>query len=115
MTSVLYTPGRAHTVEEVASGAMRSMPRFSRMSPAASMSFRFNESVESERHKLDLPAGGSPGIVSANDSGREAYFAFESFLDPATLYARRRQRASRMPIKSLPARFDASGLVTEQF
>ncbi len=43
-----------------------------------------------------------------------AYFRFESYLDPTTLYA---DSGNDRPvaIKSLPARFDASKLVSEQF
>src|SRR5207249_3951193 len=57
---------------------------------------------------------GSTHIVSANDFGPEVQFTFESFLKPTTLYAEIGKDAPSA-IKSLPARFDASGLVTEQF
>ena len=60
--------------------------------------------------KLDLPAGGSTGIVSANDYGPEAHFTFESFLTPTTLYDFD-GKGEPQAIKSLPARFDASGMV----
>ena len=63
---------------------------------------------------LELPAGGSAGIISANDWGPEAYFTFQTFTTPPTLYF---EDGGGHPkaIKSLPARFDASSLVTEQF
>jgi prolyl oligopeptidase len=63
---------------------------------------------------LPLPAGGSVGIISTNDFGPEAQFSFENFITPTTLYA---DDSSDTPhaIKSLPPRFDASGLITEQF
>ena len=63
---------------------------------------------------LPLPAGGSASIVSTNDYGPEAFFRFESFTIPTTLYADAGD-GKPVPIKSLPPRFDASGLVTEQF
>jgi prolyl oligopeptidase len=63
---------------------------------------------------LALPAGGSTHIVSANDWGPEAQFRFESYTTPTTLYAVSGEGAPA-PIKSLPARFDATGLATEQF
>jgi prolyl oligopeptidase len=63
---------------------------------------------------LALPAGGSTHIVSANSWGREAYFRFESFTTPTTLYADAGD-GQPVAIRSLPARFDASNLVTEQF
>ena len=63
---------------------------------------------------LALPGSGSPDIVSANDYGPEAMFSFQNYLTPTTLYFDGGDGAPT-PIKSLPARFDASGLVTEQF
>ena len=63
---------------------------------------------------LALPGKGSADIVSANDFGPEAMFSFENYLTPTTLYFDGGNDAPQA-IKSLPARFDASGLVTEQF
>ncbi|HEX4370660.1 MAG TPA: prolyl oligopeptidase family serine peptidase [Rhizomicrobium sp.] len=66
------------------------------------------------QRKLDLPPGGAVDVVSVNDSGPEALFNFQSYLIPPTLYFTDGKAAPRA-IKSLPARFDASGLVTGQF
>ncbi|HJS44782.1 MAG TPA: prolyl oligopeptidase family serine peptidase [Rhizomicrobium sp.] len=63
---------------------------------------------------LNLPGQGSADIVSANDFGPEALFSFQNYLTPTTLYFDGGNDAPR-PIKSLPARFDASHLITEQF
>jgi prolyl oligopeptidase len=63
---------------------------------------------------LALPGQGSADIVAANDYGPEAMFSFQNYLTPTTLYFDGGNDQPR-PIKSLPARFDASGLITEQF
>jgi prolyl oligopeptidase len=63
---------------------------------------------------LALPGKGSPNIVSANGFGPEAMFRFENYLTPTTLYVDAGDDVPKA-IKSLPARFDASNLVTEQF
>ncbi len=63
---------------------------------------------------LALPKAGSADIVSTNDDGPQALFSFQNYLTPTTLYFDTGNDAPK-PIKSLPARFDASGLVTEQF
>ncbi len=63
---------------------------------------------------LALPGQGSAEIVSVNVFGPEAMFRFENYVTPATLYFDAGNDAPKA-IKSLPARFDASGLVTEQF
>jgi prolyl oligopeptidase len=63
---------------------------------------------------LELPGKGSTDIVAADHFGSAAMFRFENYLTPPTLYFDSGGGAPRA-IKSLPARFDASGLVTEQF
>jgi prolyl oligopeptidase len=63
---------------------------------------------------LPLPGQGSADIVTANDYGPEAMFSFQNYGTPPTLYFDGGNDQPR-PIKSLPARFDASGLITEQF
>ena len=63
---------------------------------------------------LALPGQGSADIVSTNDFGPEAMFSFQNYLTPTTLYFDGGNDAPH-PIKSLPARFDAANLSTEQF
>ena len=63
---------------------------------------------------LPLPGAGTPEISSVDIYGTAALFGFENYLIPPTLYVDAgidRPKA----IKSLPARFDAKGMVTEQF
>jgi prolyl oligopeptidase len=61
-----------------------------------------------------LPPGGAVDVVAVNEFGPEALLNFQSYLIPPTLYFTDGKTQPRA-IKSLPARFDASGLVTEQF
>ena len=63
---------------------------------------------------LALPGAGAADIVAVNDFGPEAMFTFQNYLTPTTLYFDSGNDAPHA-IKSLPARFDASGMVTEQF
>ena len=63
---------------------------------------------------LPLPGAGTPGISSVNAYGREAMYTFNSYLVPPTLYFDAGDDKPKA-IKSLPARFDAKGMVTEQF
>lgn len=63
---------------------------------------------------LPLPEQGTASVISVNDFGAQAMFSFENYLTPPTLYFDDGGDAPK-PIKSLPARFDASGFVTEQF
>jgi prolyl oligopeptidase len=63
---------------------------------------------------LPLPGAGTPSVSSVNQYGREAMYTFNSYLVPPTLYFDAGDDKPK-PIKSLPARFDAKGMVTEQF
>ena len=110
---VIYTPDGRSSVGDVATcrGAMFAtvlrdvVGTVHRLEPRADGSW--------SDHELALPPDGAVGIVSANQWGPEAYFKFESFTTPPTLYFH--DGATPRPIKSLPPRFDASNLVTEQF
>jgi prolyl oligopeptidase len=62
---------------------------------------------------LPLPKQGSTEPVAANEWGPEVYFVYESFTQPPTLYAYDGTGAPK-PIKSEPARFDASHLSVTQ-
>ena len=112
--SVLYTPDARSSIDEVVAGrdavyasiyqdVTGRIHAFRSQAPGA-----WNDSV------LPLPGGGSTHIVSANGWGPEAHFRFESYTTPTTLYADAGE-GKPVAIKSLPARFDASNLLTEQF
>ncbi len=111
--AVLYTPDAKSSVDEVAT---------TRDAVYASINSNVTGSIHVFRPgadgwtdtKLELPAGGSTQIVTANEWGPEVEFSFQSYTQPPTLYADAGDDHP-VPIKSLPARFDASNLATEQF
>ncbi len=111
--SVLFTPDAHTSVDEVAIG---------RDAVFASIYHDVTGSVHAFREQggrwqdtvLPLPQGGSTHVVAANAFGPQAFFRFESFTTPTTLYVFTDDGQPRA-IKSLPARFDASHLSTEQF
>jgi prolyl oligopeptidase len=115
--SVLYTPGLRSSVNQVVTG--RDAVFVSVMDNVIGhiLVFSLGDVDQGWVHRTaELPPGGSADIVSTNEFGSEAYFNFQSFLVPPTLYAFDAGRLEPpQPIKSLPARFDASGVVTEQF
>jgi prolyl oligopeptidase len=74
--------------------------------------FRFAGGKWSET-VLPMPKQGSTEVVSTNDWGPEAYFTYESFTQPPTLFAYGGADAPKA-IKSEPARFDASDLSVTQ-
>jgi len=113
---ILYTPGPQSSIEQVATGPTTVYASIFDNVVGHIAIFRrgFDDNWSSEN--LELPPGGSTHIISTNDFGGEAYFSYEGFLTPATLYAYDSNRLDQpVAIKSLPARFDASNLMTEQF
>ncbi|HEY1630427.1 MAG TPA: prolyl oligopeptidase family serine peptidase [Rhizomicrobium sp.] len=111
--TVLYAPDARSSIDEVAAGRDAVYASIYNNVTGSIHVFRARKDGWSDT-KLELPAGGSTHIVSTNDWGPEAQYRFESFLTPTTLYA---DSGDGKPatIKSLPARFDASNLVSEQF
>jgi prolyl oligopeptidase len=112
--SVLYAPDRHSSIDEVATG--RDAVYASIYQDVTGRIHAFRQQAQSgwSDSTLPLPAGGSTHIVSTNGWGPEAYFRFESYTTPTTLYADA-GAGKPVAVKSLPARFDASNLVTEQF
>lgn len=112
--AVLYTPDAHSAVDEVAAGRDAVYASIYRDVTGSIHVFRPGAAGKWTQETLPLPADGSTRVVSVNAWGPEAQFRFESFTTPTTLYA---DGGDDKPvaIKSLPARFDASNLETQQF
>jgi prolyl oligopeptidase len=110
----LYVPDAKSSVDEVVTGRDTVYASIYSNVVGSIHAFRPNADSSWRDSKLDLPSGGSTHIVSTNDWAPGAQFRFESFLTPTTLYA---DAGDDKPvaIKSLPARFDATDMVSEQF
>ncbi|HEX4079746.1 MAG TPA: prolyl oligopeptidase family serine peptidase [Rhizomicrobium sp.] len=111
---VLYTPGARATIEDVAPGRDAVYAAIFENVTGAIHEFRADKSGAWTDTALDLPKGGSTHIMAADVWTPLAYFTFESFLKPVTLYSYE-GKGEPKEIKSESARFDASGLVTDQF
>ena len=112
--SLLYTPDRRSSIDEVATGRDAVYASIYQDVTGRIHAFRSQAPAAWSDSVLPLPSGGSTHIVSTNSWGPEAHFRFESYTTPTTLYADGGE-AKPVAIKSLPARFDASNLLTEQF
>ena len=64
---------------------------------------------------LAFPGTGSVHIGATNDKGEEAFIVTEDFLQPSTLWLYNTVTEEQQQAKSLPAWFDASNMVVEQF
>jgi prolyl oligopeptidase len=112
--SVLYTPDAHSSIDEVVAGRDAVYASLYHDVTGSIHAFRPTARGAWSDATLALPAGGSTHIVSTNGWGPEAYFRFESYTTPTTLYADAGE-GRPVVIKSLPARFDASSLITEQY
>jgi len=110
---VLFAPGPRQSIESVGIGRDKIYVVITDNVIGAVHAFTANGNGWTDK-VLPLPGQGSADIVTANDYGPEAMFSFQNYLTPTTLYLDG-GRDQPHPIKSLPARFDASDLVTEQF
>ncbi len=68
--------------------------------------------VESQ---IDLPPNGAVSFAGASPTSSEAFAVFEDFLTPETLYALEERATRARAVRSLPAQFDATRFVSEQF
>ncbi len=112
--SVLYVPDASSSIAEVSAGRDAVYVSINHDVTGSIHAFRRDAKSAWSDTRLDLPAAGSTRIVSTNTWGPQAQFRFESFTTPTTLYAFQGE-GKPVAIKSLPARFDATNLATEQF
>ncbi len=112
--AVLLTPDSHSAIDEVVAGRDAVFASTYHDVTGSIHAFRASGEHGWSEATLALPAGGSTHIVSANAWGPEALFRFESYTTPTTLYL---DSGDGQPqaIKSLPARFDSTNLLTEQF
>jgi len=109
--SLLFAPGLHAMIDEVSAGRDAVYAAVYQDVKGAIHAFRLVHGSWSDT-KLALPPGGSTTIVSTNDWGPEAYFSFQSFVTPPTLYAYDGKAARA--IKAQAARFDANRVTVSQ-
>ena len=64
---------------------------------------------------VDLPDNATISTVAASDKSDKIYLSVAGFLAPTTLWAMDAANPKPVQVKAMPARFDAAGLVVEQF
>jgi prolyl oligopeptidase len=110
---LIFAPGPRQSIESVGVGRDAIYAAITDNVIGSVHVFSLHADVWNSR-RLALPGGGTADVISVNDFGPEAMFSFENYLTPPTLYFDDGDGAPGA-IKSLPARFNASGMVTEQF
>ena len=116
--ATLYVPDERSTVANVRTGAKGVYAAIFSNVIGSVHFFRPAENGKWNDAKLDVPAGGTTSVVSADDWGPGAYFTYESFLTPPTLYEASENNGGggkAKAIKSQAPVFDANAYVAEQF
>jgi prolyl oligopeptidase len=112
--AVLYTPDTRSSVNDVATTRDAVYASIYSNVTGSVHVFRSGTNADWSDTRLDLPGGGSTHLIAANAWGPEVQVSFESFTQPSVLYAGGGDD-KLAAIKSLPAKFDSSNIVTEQF
>ncbi|HEY2445692.1 MAG TPA: prolyl oligopeptidase family serine peptidase [Rhizomicrobium sp.] len=112
--AVLYTPDARGAIEDVAPGRDAVYASIFENVTGTIHAFRAGKDGKWSDALLDLPKAGSTHVVDADSWTQQAYFSFESFLQPVTLFSYD-GNAAPAAIKFEPARFEASGLQSDQF
>jgi len=112
-SQLIYRPGPRGSIETVSAGRDRLYAAIYDNVVGAVHAFSTDGKTWTDK-KLVMPGQGAADVVSVNEFGPEAMFRFENYVTPTTLYFDAGDDQPKA-IKSLPARFDASRLITEQF
>jgi prolyl oligopeptidase len=67
------------------------------------------------RTRLDLPQNVTVGVGSASDRDDRVFVSVAGYLNPSSLYLADAATGSADVVRALPAKFDATGMVVEQF
>jgi len=110
----LYAPGPRESIEEVADTKDAVLVAGYQNVRGRLMRFAF-ENGSWRESAVALPGAGAVGFAGADTHGSAAFAVFEDYLTPSTLLSLEDHARDTRPVRSLPAQFDASPYVSEQF
>ena len=112
---VLMTPGPRESIEQVSATKGRIVVAAYENVKGRALVFHRGADGAWTRQAIPLPDKSAVDLVDTDDRSDMAFLRVSSFLDPPTLYLADTATGALKPVKSLPARFDASHHVVEQF
>lgn len=112
---VILTPGPRESIEQVATTNSRLLVALYENVKGALYSYAFEGGKIWMRTKMELPENASIGVVAAREEDDQVFVNVAGFINPDSLYYGSAASGSFEQVKSLPARFDASGMEVEQF
>ena len=111
---LVYAPGPRETIEGVTASRSRLLVAIYRNVRGSAVVFRFVDGGW-QSAPLPLPENASVSLIAASDQDERAFLDVAGYLLPNTLYLADLGSGTAEAVKSLPARFDASKAVVEQF
>jgi prolyl oligopeptidase len=112
--TVIFQPGARESIEQVSSSRNRLLVAVYENVKGAIYSYAFANGKWT-REKLALPANAAISVVASRNLDDKVFVNVASFLDPDALYLGDAKGGAFKKVKSLPPRFDASGLQVQQF
>mgnify|MGYP001296967056 CR=1 FL=1 len=112
--TVIYTPGPRESIEQAASTRNRLLVAVYENVKGGLYSYTYAKGVWT-RTKIGLPANASIGVVSAREEDDKAFVNVAGFLEPDALYFGDAADGKFEKVKSLPPRFDSSGMEVQQY
>jgi prolyl oligopeptidase len=112
--TVVFAPGPRQSVEGVA--ATRSRLIVETLDNVRGRALVFSHGPGGWTSKaVGLPDNAAFGVASTTDRSDLAYLSVTGFLDPSSLWSLDAGAAAASKVRTLPAKFDASGATVEQF
>jgi prolyl oligopeptidase len=112
--TLIYMPGARESIEQTTNTRNRLLVAVYENVKGALYSYAY-ENKTWTRTKLNLPSNASIGIVATRDEDDLAFFNVASFIAPDALFLGDVAQEAFEKVKSLPPRFDASGMQVQQF
>ena len=113
--TVLMTPGPRESIEQVSPTKDRIVVAAYENVKGRALVFSRGPGGAWNRQIIPLPDKSAVNLVDTDDRSDRAFLTVSNFLNPPTLYLADAAAGALKPVKSLPARFDASRHVVEQF
>jgi prolyl oligopeptidase len=112
--TLVLRPGPRESVESVTTSRDHLVVALYENVRGAAYVYDFKDGAWSRR-KLDLPANASVGLGSGDDRSNRLFLTVTGYLEPTTWYLADAASGRVEKVKESPSRFDAEGLVVEQF
>ena len=112
---LIIRPGARESVESVTATRNKLVVALYENVRGAAYVYTPNRSGEWSRTRLDLPANSTVGLGSASEQDDRIFVSVAGYLSPSTLSLVDAATGEMAQVKSIPAKFDASGMTVEQF